>query len=201
MEDRGMAFVMYRNADYQRMRWKNGLGETAQIAISPDGATLDGFDWRISMARVEADGPFSPFAGIDRTLSILEGDGLHLSPAGREAVVLGPASAPCGFAGDLPCRATLVGGAVTDLNVMTRRHQYWHRVRRLATGPTVAAADLAAAFLIASAFGPVTVLIDGATLRLAAFDSVSLGPGPWSVVVPEVVPEALLLVEIGVAAP
>ena len=53
-----MAFVMHRSADYRRMRWKNGLGETAQIAISPDGAALDGFEWRISMAHVEADGPF-----------------------------------------------------------------------------------------------------------------------------------------------
>ena len=50
------------------MPWKNGGGETAEIAVSPPGAALDDFDWRLSMARVETDGPFSAFPGIDRTL-------------------------------------------------------------------------------------------------------------------------------------
>jgi environmental stress-induced protein Ves len=194
-----MAFVVHRGTDYRRMRWKNGLGETAEVAIAPDGATLEAFDWRISMARVEADGPFSPFPGIDRTLSILQGDGLRLAPAGREAVTLGPKSAPCGFAGDLVCGAALMGGAVTDLNVMTRRDRYWHRVHRLAAGRIAAARNLSAAFLVASGFGSVTVCIDGEELPLGAFDSVSLGAGPWIVAVPEVALEALLLVEIGMA--
>ncbi len=55
-----------RSTDYRRMPWKNGSGETAEIAIWPDGVALDAFDWRISMARVAADGPFSAFAGVDR---------------------------------------------------------------------------------------------------------------------------------------
>jgi len=192
-----MAFVMHRSADYRRMRWKNGLGETAEVAIAPDGATLDSFDWRISMARVEADGPFSPFPGIDRTLSILEGEGLRLAPAGRDAVTLGPKSAPCRFAGDVACGAALVGGPVTDLNVMTRRDRYWHRVHRLAAGRIAASADLVEAFLVASR--SVTISIDGGELRLGAFDSAALGPGPWTIAVPEMAPDALLLVEIGAA--
>jgi uncharacterized protein len=64
-----------RHQDYRRMPWKNGGGETAEIAVFPEGATLDDFDWRISMATVSADGPFSLFPGVDRTLSVLEGDG------------------------------------------------------------------------------------------------------------------------------
>jgi environmental stress-induced protein Ves len=193
-----MGFAIHRSADYRRMRWKNGLGETAEVAIAPAGAALDAFDWRISMARVECDGPFSPFSGIDRTLSILVGEGLRLAPAGREAVVLGPASAPYPFAGDIACDATLEGGAVTDLNVMTRRNRYWHRVRRVAAGSIGAPEALAAAYLVASAPGPVTVCVDGVDVRLTSLDSVSLGPGPWLVTVPDVAPEALLLVEIGV---
>ena len=64
-----------RAESYRRMPWKNGGGETTEIAVSPEGAGLDDFDWRVSMARVESSGPFSLFAGIDRTLAILEGEG------------------------------------------------------------------------------------------------------------------------------
>ncbi|MDP1908248.1 MAG: HutD family protein, partial [Hyphomicrobium sp.] len=39
-----------RAKDYRRMPWKNGGGETTEIAISPEGAALDSFDWRVSMA-------------------------------------------------------------------------------------------------------------------------------------------------------
>ena len=57
-----------RAPDYRVMPWKNGGGTTTEVAVSPEGAGLDHFDWRISMARVEQDGPFSTFPGIDRTL-------------------------------------------------------------------------------------------------------------------------------------
>jgi len=57
-----------RSADHKRMPWKNGGGETVEIAISPQGAGLADFDWRVSMATVASDGPFSVFPGIDRTL-------------------------------------------------------------------------------------------------------------------------------------
>ncbi|MBV9975040.1 MAG: HutD family protein, partial [Hyphomicrobiales bacterium] len=57
-----------RAGQHRRMPWKNGGGETTEIIASPEGAGLDEFDWRISMARVATDGPFSRFAGVDRTL-------------------------------------------------------------------------------------------------------------------------------------
>jgi environmental stress-induced protein Ves len=195
-----MTFTILRESDYRRMRWKNGLGETAEVAIAPDGAALDDFDWRVSMARVDADGPFSPFAGIDRTLSILAGGGLRLATQGAEAVDLGPVSAPYSFAGDVPCAATLLEGPVTDLNVMSRRDRCWHRVRRLGAGRVDPVADLQAAFLVASAAGPVHVVVDGTPAVLGAFDSVRLGAGPWSVAIAAAPPDALLLVEIGARA-
>ncbi|TIN81446.1 MAG: HutD family protein, partial [Mesorhizobium sp.] len=67
-----------RAAEYRSMPWKNGGGVTTEIAVSPSGAGLDDFDWRVSMARVELSGPFSQFAGIDRTLAVLEGEGIVL---------------------------------------------------------------------------------------------------------------------------
>ena len=68
-----------RAASYRRMPWKNGGGETIEMLASPAGVSLETFDWRISMASVVADGPFSSFAGIDRTLGIIDGAGLVLS--------------------------------------------------------------------------------------------------------------------------
>src|SRR5260221_551419 len=39
-----------RAANYRRMQWKNGGGETTEIAVSPPGAALDDFALPISMA-------------------------------------------------------------------------------------------------------------------------------------------------------
>ena len=112
------------------MRWKNGGGETAEITVFPEGAGLDDFGWRVSMATVEAGGPFSAFPGVDRTLSILEGEGVALEIDGRPPVTLTEGSAPYGFAADAATNAKLVGGPITDLNVMTRRGRHAHRVAR-----------------------------------------------------------------------
>jgi environmental stress-induced protein Ves len=123
-----------RASDHRRMRWKNGLGETVEIAVSPDGASLDDFDWRVSMAHVGSDGPFSVFAGVDRTLCVLEGDGIALAVAGRPEAELTLASEPFAFPGDVATTSRLLGGRLIDLNVMTRRGRFRHAVRRLAIG-------------------------------------------------------------------
>jgi environmental stress-induced protein Ves len=117
--------------DYRSMPWKNGGGVTTEIAVYPQGAGLDAFDWRISTARVDSDGPFSTFPGIDRTLAVLSGKGLRLTVAGRAGVELLPTSEPWSFPGDVAASGTRVGGPVVDLNVMTRRDRHCHRVSRL----------------------------------------------------------------------
>lgn len=121
-----------RPGEYRRMPWKNGGGETVEIAVGPAGASLDAFDWRVSMAHVASSGPFSRFPGIDRTLAVLEGAGIRLSIAGREAVSLGRDTPPFGFSGDDRAEAELIDGAIEDLNVMTRRASHRHRLSRLA---------------------------------------------------------------------
>ncbi|WP_207481661.1 HutD/Ves family protein [Arenibaculum pallidiluteum] len=117
-------------AEFRRMPWKNGGGETVEVAISPPGAALDAFDWRVSMATVAVPGPFSAFPGIDRTLAVLDGT-LALRFAGRETVRLDLASPPMAFPADLPVEGEPVGGPVTDLNVMTRRGAFRHRLARI----------------------------------------------------------------------
>ncbi|KAA1179629.1 HutD family protein [Rhizobium tropici] len=126
--------TLLRRDSHRRMPWKNGGGETVEIAVSPDGAGLADFDWRVSMATVATDGPFSVFPGIDRTLSILDGEGMTLFIEGRAPERLTQASEPLPFAADTPTSATLIDGTITDLNVMTRRGSHAHKVTRNIVG-------------------------------------------------------------------
>jgi uncharacterized protein len=120
-----------RTGDCKTTLWKNGGGSTTEIAISPAGALLDSFDWRVSMARVASDGPFSDFAGIDRTLAVVRGSGLVLTIGKDAPVTLSTETEPVSFPGDTPTSARLTAGEITDLNVMTRRGRFQHRLLRI----------------------------------------------------------------------
>jgi len=130
-----------RAADCLVMPWKNGGGTTTEIAVAPDGASLDDFDWRISMAHVGQDGPFSSFPGIDRTLSVLTGAGITLAFGGGEHVRLDRTSAPYPFAADRAVEGLLVDGPIDDLNVMSRRGRWRHRVERVSGAGSLAATE------------------------------------------------------------
>ncbi|MCP3461039.1 HutD family protein [Bradyrhizobium sp. CCGUVB23] len=120
-----------RATDRTTTPWKNGGGSTTEIAAEPAGASLDTFDWRISMAQIAVDGPFSEFLGIDRTLSVVKGIGLSLKIGDNAPVTLDRRSGAISFAGELATSAQLTSGEITDLNVMTRRQRFSHRVRRV----------------------------------------------------------------------
>ncbi len=153
---------LLRASDHKRMPWKNGGGETVEIAVSPDGAGLADFDWRVSMATVATDGPFSVFPGIDRTLSILDGEGMTLFIEGRAPERLTQASEPLPFAADAPTSATLIDGTITDLNVMTRRGRVTHSVLRISVDGAGEVAFAEGTTLILCHRG--NVEIDGMTL-------------------------------------
>jgi uncharacterized protein len=163
-----------RSSEYRRMPWKNGGGETTEIAVSPAGAGLDDFGWRVSMARVERDGPFSAFPGVDRTLTILDGEGLRLAVADRPAVVLDAAAEPFAFPADAPTDSSLVAGPVTDLNVMTRRGSFTHSVRRLSLSETADIRSGAEAILLLCHRGHIMLTVNGETVRLAPLDCLIL---------------------------
>jgi environmental stress-induced protein Ves len=102
--------------DMKRMSWKNGGGETLEVAIHPPTssiAQLD-FDWRVSIATVASDGPFSKFPGFDRKLVVWKGDGLRVNGIVREAMK------PFTFRGGDATDLSLVNGAVKDFGVITR---------------------------------------------------------------------------------
>jgi len=147
-----------RSAAYQRMPWKNGGGETFEIAVSPPQATFDTMDWRISMALVTQDGPFSLLPGIDRTLTVLEGPSLILDfGPGQEMQQLAPGSPPFPFAADVPVEGRIAGGAITDLNVMTRRGRYRHRVHHQPITAPLSYTSVADTVLVFCAQGDVRI--------------------------------------------
>ena len=93
--------------------WKNGGGVTRTLAADPDGR------WRVSIADIERDGPYSRFPGYDRVSVVLSGDGVTLQGEGV-AVPLRPRE-PAPFGGDVGLQSTLIGGPVRVLNLFVRR--------------------------------------------------------------------------------
>ena len=148
-----------------------------EIAISPQGAGLADFDWRVSMATVASDGPFSVFPGIDRTLSILEGNGMRLLIEGRDPVVLTRESDPLAFAADIAVSATLPDGAITDLNVMTRRSTLRHAVTRIEIDGEKREEFTRGSFMLFCASGTVTVDAGPERIELGAGDALLFEDG------------------------
>ena len=104
--------------DHRVMPWANGRGSTKEIVTSPIG---DPWVWRLSLADVDEDGPFSLLPGIDRSLVVASGKGMRLEFDGSGATVVVRTFESVSFAGDLPTRAALLDGPVRDLNLMVRR--------------------------------------------------------------------------------
>jgi len=150
------------------MPWKNGGGETIEIAVFPESATLDSFDWRISMASVSSDGPFSEFANVDRTLSVLTGEGIALK-IGRMTYTLTQETPPLAFAGNSPTFGTLVSGPITDLNVMSRRGVCVHSVERF-SGVEELSLQHESGDLLLVVMGAVTSSVDDQFFNLSATD-------------------------------
>ena len=84
-----MLSLLHRAAA-RRMRWKNGLGWTTELASQPtrDELVQGEFDWRVSIAEVDADAEFSAFPGIDRSILVLAGAGMLLEVGERAPVEL-----------------------------------------------------------------------------------------------------------------
>ncbi len=102
------------NADeFQTNPWKNGGGVTHEIARHAVG---DGWLWRISIAQVGSDGPFSLFPGMRRILTVIEGMGIDLMSA--DGLLEARLHRPVPFSGDLDVTARLVGGPVRNLNLI-----------------------------------------------------------------------------------
>ena len=121
---------------YRVLPWKNGGGSTTEIAVEPEGATWEAFDWRVAIADIRESGPFSSFPGIDRSIMLLDaprGTQMELRIDGRRVRM--PPREFVDFTGEAATEGILysdppgpdAGGTVRDFNVMSRRSTIRHR--------------------------------------------------------------------------
>jgi environmental stress-induced protein Ves len=185
-----------RAADYRRMPWKNGGGETREILVSPPGAPLNELDWRISLATIASDGPFSFFAGIDRTLSIIQGAGIRLFVDDKAPELLLDNSDPYTFAGESTTSATLVDSTIVDLNVMTRRSTYRHSVRRLSCDGRLQLQISADTAIVFCQRGEVLCASNGTSDRLQAEDCAVFDGDTASIELSAAAPSELIVIEL-----
>jgi len=101
--------------------WRNGGGVTREIARHPRaGTSPDGsWDWRVSIAEVGSAGAFSPFPGMERVISVIDGELLVLTVDGVEHAM--EKYRPFRFSGDASSSSKLPTGDIRDLNVIARR--------------------------------------------------------------------------------
>lgn len=147
---------------YRRLRWRNGLGWAREIHAASRGSG-EGWDWRLSIAEIEADGPYSIFTGVQREQVLLAGDGLVLAfEDGSERLLAPPHGRQC-FSGEAAVQARLQAGRVEVFNLMWQAGRVaprlWHRPL---VGSMLLFVDPGAAWVVHVVAGQATVGGDGA---------------------------------------
>jgi environmental stress-induced protein Ves len=99
------------------MPWANGRGTSYEIASDRNAAGK--WTWRVAIAPVVVDGPFSSLPGVDRKLVVIEGKGMVLEIDGKNRECL-PRDV-VQFSGDAVTSARLMDGPIVDLGLMTVR--------------------------------------------------------------------------------
>lgn len=122
-------------------RWRNGAGRKADIAAGPD--------WLVGYAWLDADAPFSDYAGYDRTITLIEGPGfiLDFGPSHARLLARRP-HAPSAFDGGWPARCRVPDGPCMVLNAMTARSAWTHRVTVATANARVTPGPGGLAFLV-----------------------------------------------------
>ncbi|HDS1777429.1 TPA: HutD family protein [Pseudomonas putida] len=162
---------LLRAHDYPRMPWKNGGGFTEEITRD-SGEGLDGFGWRLSIADIEESGGFSTFAGYQRIITVLQGDGMRL-------LVDGQASRPLlafdafAFSGESQVSCKLLGGAIRDFNLIYAPQRYRARLQWLDGTSRVYSSASTVLLFAASSLVEVTIS-ERETQRLGLFDCLRL---------------------------
>ncbi|WP_416679298.1 HutD family protein [Candidatus Pseudothioglobus sp. Uisw_016] len=113
-------FKIYSPQSFQTLPWRNGLGSTVELLAETPNKN-EAFSWRLSIASVANDGPFSDFSGYDRTLLLLEGSGITLNKPNGIFKVLNSSFDYANFKGEDLIDATLHNGPIKDFNIMTLR--------------------------------------------------------------------------------
>jgi environmental stress-induced protein Ves len=111
-----------RLSEVPAQAWRNGGGLTHELMSQPPGD----WRWRISVARIDRDGPFSHFPQVQRHFAVLRGAGVRLEIEGRWHE-LHAGGAVLAFDGGQTCEAFLIEGPSLDFNLMSRGAAAWLR--------------------------------------------------------------------------
>lgn len=113
-----------RFAELRSEPWRNGGGVTRELASHPQAASAqDGaWDWRVSIAELTKAGDFSPFPGMERVLTVVEGELLLLTVDGAEHPL--EKYRPFRFSGEAAAHGALPTGDIRNLNVITRTDSF-----------------------------------------------------------------------------
>jgi uncharacterized protein len=161
------------------MPWKNGGGTTYELAVAPKGATIADFDFRISLATISQDGPFSLFPNVDRTLALVEGEGVTLDIDSQREVRIDHDNPMIAFPGEVAIHARVNDGSTMDFNVMTQRSRCRHEFEICELGlprTFIPKGDLTLIFLARGERLCVQV-DDGEQHQLSQFDAILFEPG------------------------
>ena len=105
-----------RKASFTATPWKNGGGITHEaLRVPPSG---DPFRFRVSVAHIDASGPFSEFAEYQRKMVLLKGSGLDLRFGDGVQKSLRKVGELLEFDGALVTHCELLNGPCVDLNLM-----------------------------------------------------------------------------------
>ncbi|MDF9811273.1 HutD family protein [Streptomyces sp. SPB162] len=163
---------MLRAGDRIPTPWSNGGGVTREITADPPGAGLADFGWRVSLADVVGDGPYSALPGVERIITVVDGAGMVLTIDGEVRPPILPLR-PFAFPGDAATDCRLTGGPLVNLNVMTRRGRAAAMVGIVNGTHTAAVPGNRSVLLVALADDVGFVLDPGCEKgRLARFDAV-----------------------------
>jgi uncharacterized protein len=113
--------ALIRASEYREQPWKNGGGLTREIAAAFWGERAL---WRVSLATIDRDGPFSEFRGYDRTIIAIDGGAVELEVEGQRVTL--DRAQPYDFPGEARVTCRVAGGAARDLNVLTLRDDFVH---------------------------------------------------------------------------
>jgi environmental stress-induced protein Ves len=170
----GVSWVIPAN-EYRRERWRNGLGWTREIHAQAATGKPGDWAWRLSIAEIEHDAPFSAFPGVERELVLLSGNGLRLRFVDGEVRELHPPHDKLRFAGERAVSGELLDGPTQDFNLMWRRDlveaQLWHRPL---VGPMVVFAEPGTVWAIHLLAGQARFADESGLPALAAGDTALL---------------------------
>jgi environmental stress-induced protein Ves len=158
-----------RQSAFKSVPWKNGGGVTHEALRVPESG--DSFSFRVSVARIDASGAFSDFAGYRRTMVLLRGDGLVLRFANGDARELARAGDAVQFDGAVPVVCELSSGPCTDLNLMVSSAlPAEHAAARRFEGPLSLPADVKGTTLIFPIDAPLEVHAGNDAAKLEPWD-------------------------------